>query len=216
MEIEMKPVADLMEDAFLDIVRLRQVSMPSEPKIKTQMDKERYAQQWGGIRALETYRLDTFMPSSVTQSAFDFCKAFDAAHDNLYLCGPCGSGKSHLAVGTARRFNGNVWKTTEISRFLRKQESANDEETAIASIAKESVLVIDDIGIEKPTEYMIISLQEIFDMRYQYMPGGLIVTSNLSLDGLAARLCDDHIPSRLAGMCKVFNLKGEPDHRIKK
>ena len=76
------------------------------------------------------------------------------------------------------------------------------------------VLVIDDLGIGRDTEFAFQTLYEIVDGRYMAMKGGLIVTSNLSLDDLAAKLGDDRIPSRLASMCKVIRMTGA-DKRVK-
>jgi hypothetical protein len=39
------------------------------------------------------------------------------------------------------------------------------------------------------------------------------VTSRYSLNGLAQKFNDDTIPSRLAGMCEVMEIKGL-DHRL--
>lgn len=45
--------------------------------------------------------------------------------------------------------------------------------------------------------------------------GGLIITSNLSLDNLRARFADDRLTSRIAGMCKILEITGA-DRRLGK
>jgi DNA replication protein DnaC len=56
-------------------------------------------------------------------------------------------------------------------------------------------------------------LQEILDERTFNDRAGLLLTSKYSLDELAAKLADDSIPSRLAGMCHVVAVRGA-DHRL--
>lgn len=170
----------------------------------------------GGLRAYETYKLDLFKPKSEAQNvALEACRSFDPKADNLMLIGPAGTGKTHLAVGAARKFHGVVWKPMEIARKVRAQEGAEKESKVIGNLIECPAIVIDDLGVEKPTEWLTVLLFEIVDGRYQSMRGGLIITANVGLDGLAQRLGDDRISSRLAQMCKRFSFAGVDDARIK-
>jgi DNA replication protein DnaC len=170
----------------------------------------------GGRRAYETYKLESFQPKSDQQKqALEYCTNFDPKSDNMMLIGPAGTGKTHLAVGTARKFSSDVWKPMEISRHLRASENAEDEHKRIRNLIDWPCIVIDDLGVEKCTEWLTVLLFEIIDGRYQAMSGGLIITANVGLDGLAQRLGDDRISSRLAQMCKRFTFTGHKDQRTK-
>lgn len=133
----------------------------------------------------------------------------------LYIYGPTGCGKTHLATALVRQQpNGRVIKPMEILRRMRGFENSNEEDNFIKSLAF-GPLVIDDLGVEKLTEFAVTTLYEIFDRRWLSDSGGLIVTSNLGLTALAAKIGDDRITSRIAGMCKTVKIEGN-DGRLKK
>jgi DNA replication protein DnaC len=71
---------------------------------------------------------------------------------------------------------------------------------------------MDDLGVEKTSEWSMQTLYTITDWRYRELRQTL-VTSNLTLDEIAGKV-GDRIASRIAGMCKVVELKGK-DRRIK-
>lgn len=70
------------------------------------------------------------------------------------------------------------------------------------------LLIIDDIGAEKVTEWVRERLVSIINTR---VSNGLctIYTSNLSLRGLADKLGDDRISSRIRGSVKEIHLVGK-------
>lgn len=178
----------------------------------------------GGHRAADEYRADLFVPSPATDTAFAAVKSFDSAKDNLFLCGPTGSGKSHLAAIAARRsfarpgidWSNRVRTITpmELSRLLRSCDGATAEDSVLRGLIGREVLVLEDLGVSKDTEFLVSAIYEVINGRYQNSAGGLIVTSNLKLGELAAKLGDDRVSSRLAQMCKIFNFSGVRDYRL--
>ena len=133
------------------------------------------------------------------------------------LWGPCGTGKSHLAAILGREnanYDGMVIfsEPAPLLRSLRGL-SVEEERARIDELVKVPVLILDDLGIEKDTEFAISTISEIVSHRLKADRNGLVVTSNLSLDALAAKLNDDRLTSRLAGMCQVIELKGA-DYRL--
>jgi DNA replication protein DnaC len=171
--------------------------------------RERDIRRLGGLKAYEDFTLERFD----NRTAIELCAEYPAV--NLYIWGPAGSGKTHLATAIARGYREAVIaKPTHIYRKCRGLKDGEDEQTTIDRIANMPYLVIDDLGADKSTEYSIATLYEIIDARDMNRKTGLIITSNLSLNMLADKLGDDRITSRIRGMSKVIKLSGA-DRRIK-
>lgn len=173
---------------------------------------------------MHEYTRERFVPSEVTRCAFRTCAAFDYRRENVYLwsSGP-GTGKSHLAVVAARRWieagvKGRVVKPNEIFAELRAcfdDDARERDRDVLARLVDLPVLVVDDLGVSKDTEWNLAILYELLDGRYWRRPAGLVVTSNLSLAQVGARW-GERIASRLVQMTAgaVYDLNGEPDHRL--
>ena len=97
-------------------------------------------------------------------------------------------------------------------RHSFKEKSETDEQDIINKYSEIDLLVLDDLGIEKTSEWSIQTLYTIIDRRYRDMKR-TIITSNLNLKEIADKL-DDRISSRIAGMCDCITLKGA-DRRLK-
>jgi DNA replication protein DnaC len=91
--------------------------------------------------------------------------------------------------------------------------SENTEESIIEEYSDCRLLVLDDLGAEKTSEWSLQTLYTIIDRRYRE-ERQTIITSNLSLDELASQV-DDRIASRLSELCRVVRLAGE-DRRVKR
>lgn len=93
---------------------------------------------------------------------------------------------------------------------IRQTFNRQAEETEggiIDECANAPVLVLDDLGVERPSEWALATIFEIIDRRYtEERP--LWCSSNLNLEELAQRL-GDRITSRIAGMCEVYEMAGE-------
>jgi len=76
-----------------------------------------------------------------------------------------------------------------------------------------NVFILDDIGVEKVTEFVEEFLYMLINNQYEKVYP-IIITSNLSLSQLAERL-GDRIVSRIKEMCEVVEIKGE-DKRLGK
>lgn len=73
-------------------------------------------------------------------------------------------------------------------------------------------LCLDDFGPEKTTDYASQMLYLIINHRYEHMMP-TVITSNLTLDQLTAKLEDDRIPSRIMGMCSMIKVAGKDQRR---
>lgn len=172
----------------------------------------------GGEKALE-FIADRFVVTAENALAFEAATHFDQQTGNLYLHGECGSGKTHLACMIARRVldSGADALYVQPGKFLRRVrgKSGDEEQAEIDRLVRMPLLVIDDLGTEKDTEYAVQILYEVINDRIMAYRNGLVVTSNLPLAELARKLGDDRLPSRLAGLCEVIKIGGE-DWRLKK
>ncbi len=184
-------------------------------------EKERRLQRLisalGGPKAYRDFTFEKFQETPGNREALERAKAFNPKSENLYLWGPCGAGKTHLATAAARAFaddkgSAQVLKPPQLMRLIRSLD-APQEEAELRHIARLPVFVLDDLGIGRATEFALQILYEIVDLREMSLRNGLIVTSNLSLQDLAERLKDDRLSSRLAGLCRVVKIDGE-DRRL--
>ncbi len=161
------------------------------------------------------YRMFTFERYHITpgnQLAYQRCKGFNPALENLYLWGPCGVGKTHLAYATARKcfeetLSVIIQPAAQLTRRVRMKDPPQ-EQSAIDQFACVDALILDDLGMGIETAYARQVLQEILDRRDFSDRSGLVVTSKYSLGALAEKLADDSIPSRLSGMCSIVHIRG--------
>ena len=104
---------------------------------------------------------------------------------------------------------------TNFSKILNTLSGMYSEEKNefIASLMRYSLLIIDDLGIERNTEYAKEQVYNIIDERYKAkLP--LIVTTNLTLDELkdSKELAYRRIYDRVLSMCVPVSFHGE-SHR---
>lgn len=138
----------------------------------------------------------------------------------LFITGDVGTGKTHIAYALAKECRNIigvepiVWNTTELLREIRldfdkKFEDKNRFEEKLNDFR--GVLFLDDIGVEKLTEWVSETFYLIINKRYNEMRP-IIFTSNLDVPSLAEKVGDRTV-SRIIGMCDVITLKGA-DRRL--
>lgn len=157
----------------------------------------------------------------------------------LYLYGPAGTGKTTAACGVLRgvirscseacgdvlriRRGGIYAKATGIlSRYRSAMNGSGEtEESVTASLLEPWLLVVDDMGKERPTGWALSKLYEVIDMRYESVRP-VIVTSQMSRGELAAAWSQgaedaaaaQALASRLSEMCRGVRFDG-PDRRLR-
>ncbi len=151
--------------------------------------------------------------------------------DGVFITGKPGTGKTHMAVGLMKFwFNGlmpiaveshyRAWPlfvpAPELmfqlkSTFDRKSGPSETDITQKYSGA--SLLVLDDLGAERESEWARQVLYLILNRRYnEALP--TIITSNLSLAEIAEQI-DDRLASRIMEMGIAIELVGK-DRRVEK
>lgn len=134
----------------------------------------------------------------------------------LYLWGNVGTGKTHTATAIANELIERHFVTVmfvsiaDVAARVRKTFDSNQkdqDETLWEDMKKAELLVLDDFGMEKPTDWLKEQLFLVVNERYErQMP--IIATSNQSLEDIAKA----HFPqvaSRLVEMCKAVRFAGE-------
>ncbi len=162
-------------------------------------------------------------------AAYNIAKKYAEEFDlgtkyGLMFYGHAGSGKTHLAVAITKKiieekqvlvkFVRIVDLLLEIRKTFDENESwkAENESDLLRKYTFTPLLILDDIGSEKTTDWVRQVLYQIIDERWiEQKP--IIVTSNLTLDELEGRL-GERIASRIAGMTKLIEMQSH-DYRIK-
>ena len=185
--------------------------------------EQELANFFGGEKFYKQATFDGYETTEWNRKAIETIKTFESQKDNVYLWGGCGSGKTRLMnilakkyidVGARPRKDIRILRPMQLLRMFRCLEP-REEEVLYENLSNLPILMIDDLGVEKSTEFAISTLYEIISMREGKGRNGLVITSNFSLDGLASKIGDDRLSSRLAGMCKVVSITGK-DWRLKK
>lgn len=146
------------------------------------------------------------------------------AGEGLYIHGPVGAGKTHLACAVARLAIAEGLRVQFVDapgmlRLVKATYSGEGtEEEAIGRLVRKDLLVIDDLGKEAPTEWTLQTVFAVVDGRWRDMRP-VVVTSQSRRSGLAERLArrgDEEtaraVVSRLAE-CGAVELDG-PDRRL--
>lgn len=129
---------------------------------------------------------------------------FEEPHNGLMLYGGVGTGKTHLVAAIANAFvdRGIVTLFATFSEHLehiRLEFDRSGEKKYLARMKSVPVLVLDDIGKERKTEWSQQILFDVVNFRYEHMLP-IIITSNLDEDGLA-NYTGGAVWSRLYEMC---------------
>lgn len=141
---------------------------------------------------------------------------FSSQKNSLLLFGGVGSGKTHLAAAITNVFADKGLSISfdtfiEHLGMIRSQFNTEEEDKHLRDMKNAMLLVIDDLGQEKQTEWSKQVLFEVVNFRYAHkLP--IVITTNLSEDGLA-NYVDEAIISRLHQMCVSVHMKAE-DYRM--
>ena len=137
---------------------------------------------------LSTYKPDTDSQRDALRLAKKFVESFPVEQKGLVFHGPTGVGKTHLAIGLLKAVirekgaRGYFFQTTELLRLVREtyNRSADDTEMEILRpVLEADVLVLDDLGVEKTSEWVHETLGLVINARYNARRA-TIFTSNLA------------------------------------
>jgi len=136
---------------------------------------------------LDTFEQDTDAQRSAWRKAAAFVDAFPVVDKGLLFYGPHGVGKTHLAVGILKaciRTKGArayFFELRELLRLVRDTYNRSVEETemeVLDPLLKADLLVLDDLGAERTSEWVQETLGLVVNTRYN-AKRPTVITSNL-------------------------------------
>ena len=136
---------------------------------------------------------------------------FASKNAGLVLWGDVGTGKTFFAACIANALveqNVSV-KMTNFSTILNDLFAESDKNKYLDRLNDHGLLIIDDLGIERGTEYALEQVYNVIDTRYK-SGKPLIITTNLTLDELKYPTDIPHkrIYDRVLGMCVPIMFNG--------
>lgn len=135
--------------------------------------------------------------------------------ENLILTGPPGSGKTGLAYGVLYEihhnpaihgvFAVNVARWIDTMRPTTDPEELSEQATTLKRCHRTTVLLLDDLGTEKPSDWTRERVYDLVNHRYDAKKP-TIITSNLNSKELRA-VYGDRLVDRLTECCTGFAMK---------
>lgn len=140
----------------------------------------------------------------------------EAPSGNLILFGPVDTSKTHAAVAVARRaFDSGrsvgFHPVCELFDALREANRPGSAVDPMPGLVATDVLILDDLGVERPTEYTVERLFVLVNRRWMD-ERPIVVTSNLPVEDLKAGV-GLRVWSRLSDGATPIALRGEPHRR---
>lgn len=174
--------------------------------------------------------LNSYVPTHPSQEraarfAMQFTQEYPAVDQGVLLSGPVGVGKTHLAVSmlkglTERGFTCLFYEFGALLKEIQDSYNPNtrtSELGVLAPVLNAEILVLDELGASKPTDWVRDTMAHIINTRYNENRFTIFTTNYLDTrssdreetleDRIGVRL-----RSRLFEMCKTIEING-PDYR---
>lgn len=216
------------------------VKMPVSCRCRAERryQEEQMLQQDKDMRAMEALKRQSLMDERLRDVSFNsFRKTNDNAY-NLKLClryanhfdemlaknqgllfyGGVGTGKTFAAACIANRLLNQripVIMTSFVKLLESMQGFSEDDSALIARLNRAKLLIIDDLGAERSTDYALEKVYDIVDSRYRAkLP--IILTTNLSMTELkeSTDIRYTRIYDRIFEMCYPMQFKGQSWRKV--
>ena len=195
-EFEREKLETAERDRLYEIARMKAAGI-----------QDRHLREWTFAKAEDTPVI------RMAQNYVKNWKRVKAENLGLLFWGDVGTGKSYAAACIANALLEMRIPVlmTNFSKMLNQMGGLYSEErfSYISSLSGFSLLIIDDLGIERSTDYAKEQVYSIIDERYK---SGLpvIVTTNLTIEDLRCpmHLADARIYSRILEMCTPVHVAG--------
>lgn len=185
--------------------------------------------QFEGVRLPKRYdgfHFGNFKPQNDSQkialkSAMNFAMEYPAVDRGLMFMGSVGVGKTHLAVSilkglTERGFSCLFCEFGSLLKEIQDSYNANTQSSelrVLAPILSADVLVLDELGASKPTDWVRDTMAHVINTRYNEKKFTVFTTNYLDErpndreETLEDRI-GVRVRSRLYEMCKTISMDG--------
>jgi DNA replication protein DnaC len=135
-----------------------------------------------------------------------FAEEFPVGSEHgLLLMGPCGVGKTHLAVAALKKIvlRGHTGLFYDYRELLKEIQGSYDPESqatemdVLEPVLRTGLLVLDDVGSSKPSLWALETVGHILNTRYNEKRVSLLTTNFLDSN---VETNSNALPSRVAGM----------------
>ena len=174
-----------------------------------------------------SFRTPHRLQQEALKLAIDYVEEFPA-NDGLLFVGPCGVGKTHLSVAILealveeKGIRGRFVDETDLLRRLQYSYGPGSEETereVLQPLRDAELLVWDDLGTSRSTEWVRETIRMVINHRYTY-DRPTIFSTNRAVEEDAGKHRDESLEerigsrlySRILEMCRVVKMEG-PDAR---
>ncbi len=181
----------------------------------------------------ESCDLESYKPSSPLQrkakaDVTKFLEKYPLVDVGLLFLGPCGVGKTHLSVALLKRIipeRGDRGLFYDFRDLLREIQSSwnpvsqTSELEIMRPVLEADILVLDELGANKPTEWVRDTMSHIINCRYNDRKLTIFTSNyldnpvNPGEESLTDRI-GMRLRSRLYEMCKVIEIDGEDFRRV--
>jgi DNA replication protein DnaC len=175
---------------------------------------------------------DNFQPACISVSrallaAKKFVDEYPLVDVGLLFLGRCGVGKTHLAVSVlteliSKGATGLFYDFRDLLKEIQDSYNPNthtSELKILAPVFEAEVLVLDELGASKPTEWVQETITHIINKRYNNKKLTIFTSNYLDLaadptyDETLADRVGVRLRSRLHEMCRPILIEGE-DYRV--
>jgi DNA replication protein DnaC len=143
--------------------------------------------------------------------------------ENLFICGPIGTGKTHLCSAIANfvlqtGINVVYLKTGKIMDMIREYKLNPDKaeislNNELKSFYRVNLLIIDDLGTEVSTDFVREQLFYLLDERINYrLPW--VISTNLMPNEIGT-IYEDRLSDRILGTSRVLKFTGRSIRQLK-
>jgi DNA replication protein DnaC len=219
----------ICQDTGLEVVADKGARVCSCRKQRSREDQfisVRLPRRYDGFH-FNNYKPQTPSQDAAFKHAASLAMEFPAVDRGLLLMGSVGVGKTHLAVSilkglTERGFNCLFYEFGSLLKEIQDSYNPNtftSELSVLAPVLHTDVLVLDELGASKPTDWVRDTMAHIINTRYNDKKL-TIFTTNYFDERKSDReeTLDDRIGSRLRSrlfeMCKTVMIDGR-DYRRK-
>lgn len=163
--------------AFFDALLTDEVDRRNRTQLTRRLSKSMLNQNM----TLETFDF-SFNPKVQAATVRELaCCKFVGEGQNIFIIGPCGVGKSHLAEALGheacrRGFDVLCYRTHKLFEWINAGRGDGSHKKKMDQIIKIPVLILDDFGLQSMPEIHQEDLYEVICERYEKRP--LIITSN--------------------------------------